>query len=431
MRFKTTILTGIVFLLTGALVLLAQAETCPPSVVEAVRAIGGLCENLDRNSACYGSDHVDVAFSQPVDAGTFDQPSDRAALDLFQSIQTTPLNTTTGQWGAAVLKLQANIPGALPGQMVTLLLIGDTRVQNVATGTQTPMQAFNFTTGVSPNCAEVPPSSLILQGPRGMVVELTINGAHVRLGSTAVLRVEDDRVEFSTLDGRVVIDGNIILSKGFEASAGLDEDGLIIDESWSDVELIDGETLEQFESFEFLSDDIFEYEMDLPEAEELAWMDAFDADFIDSLDPYMLDAIIAALLDEGIDPAEFADLSLDDYYDLLAAHDPDMADAYYEAFTGEDIDGDGLIGGFDPDAYYFGDGFYGYDDAFDDFNDDGAALDDDVSGDDDAFTDSNGDDVSGDDVSDEDTFTDDTGSGDDTSGDELPPDDSSSDEGDA
>lgn len=427
MRFKTTILTGIVFLLTGALVLLAQAETCPPAVVEAVRAIGGLCENLDRNSACYGSDHVDVAFSQPVDAGTFDQPSDRAALDLFQSIQTTPLNTTTGQWGAAVLKLQANIPGALPGQMVTLLLIGDTRVQNVATGTQTPMQAFNFTTGVSPNCAEVPPSSLILQGPRGMVVDLTINGAHVRLGSTAVLRVEDDRVEFSTLDGRVVIDGNIILSKGFEASAGLDEDGLIIDESWSDVELIDGETLEQFESFEFLSDDIFEYEMDLPEAEELAWMDAFDADFIDSLDPYMLDAIIAALLDEGIDPAEFADLSLDDYYDLLAAHDPDMADAYYEAFTGEDIDGDGLIGGFDPDAYYFGDGFYGYDDAFDDFND---AFDDGTD-EDDAFTDSNGDDVSGDDVSDEDTFTDDTGSGDDTSGDELPPDDSSSDEGDA
>ena len=367
MRLKFAFLCALTLLLGGALVIQAQSETCPAPVIDAVRAVGTMCDNLDRNSACYGSDHVDVTFSQPVDVTAFDQPSDRAALDLFQSITTAPLNTTTGQWGAAVLKLQANIPNTLPGQVVTLLLIGDARVENVADPTtQTPMQAFNFTTGVAPSCAEVPPSALVLQGPRGMVVDLTINGANVRLGSTAVLRIDEGRAEFTTLDGRLVIDENVIVSKGFWASAELDEEGLIVEDSWSEVELMDEEEFASFEEFAEYSDELFEYELDVPEAEEIELLEAFDPEFLLSFDPYTFDEMLATLIEAGIDPAELAEMSDDDYYtflyESLAEADPELGDAFYEGATGEDIDGDGLLAGFDAEAYYSADDFYSYDD---------------------------------------------------------------------
>lgn len=342
------------------------SETCPASVVDAVRAIGATCDNQERNSACYGSDHVEASFSQPVDAGLFDQPSDRAALDLFESIRTTPFDALTGRWGAAVLKLQANIPGSLPGQVVTMLLIGDAQVQNAADPTtQTPMQAFTFTTGVAPSCDQLPPSSLILQGPRGMVVDLTINGANVRLGSTAVLRTGEGWIEFTTLDGRVVVDEETIISKGFWTSADLDENGMIIEDSWDEVELMDTEDLEFLEDFEELSDEVFEYDLELPEEEELELLETFDPEFIDDIDPYTLDEMLDSLLAEGIDGADLAELSDEEYYqflyDSLAAADPELGDAFYEAATGEDVDGDGLIAGFDSEAYYSGDDFYSYD----------------------------------------------------------------------
>jgi hypothetical protein len=368
MRLNPALLTSVSLLLLGMSALQAQtSETCPAPVIDAVHAIGTMCDNLDRNSACYGSDHVDATFSQPFDASTFDQPSDRAALDLFQSIVTAPLNASTGQWGAAVLKLQANIPNTLPGQVVTLLLLGDTQVQNVADPTtQTPMQAFNFVTGIALSCAQVPPSSLVLQGPRGMVVDLTINGARVRLGSTAVLRMDGGRAEFTTLDGRVVVDDDVVISKGFWASAELDDDGLIVEDSWSEAELMDNDELSFLETFDELPDEVFEYELDVPEAEEIELLEAFDPDLIESLDPYTLDEMLTTLLEDGVDPTELADLSDDDYYqflyEALYAADPLLGDTFYEAATGEDVNGDGLIAGFDAEAYYSDEGFYRYDD---------------------------------------------------------------------
>jgi hypothetical protein len=368
MRHKPFLLIVVlILLLAGGITVLAQ--TCPPAVATAITSIGTACNNLDRNSACYGNFNVQATFSQSVDASMFDQPSDRAPLEMFQSIRTAPFTQGGTQWGVAVLNMQANIPGALPGAAVTVMLLGDTQVQNVADpNTQTPMQAFTFTTGVAPSCAQIPPSSLVVQGPRGLVVDLSINGANVRLGSTMMLRTDDRRVEFATLDGRVVINGPTIISKGFRAFAELDDDGYIIEDSWGDVEAMDSEELEQFAPLGEIPEDLLGYAVDMPEEDEIALMEALGPDLVDSLDPYTLDEMVAALLEVGINADSLADLSEDDLaqllYDSLDAHDSDLANAFYEAWTGEDADGDGLIAGFDIDAYYSGDGVYGYGDEF-------------------------------------------------------------------
>jgi hypothetical protein len=361
MRRQFPLLTFLLFVLLAAGVAL-YAQTCPPSVAAAITSIGTACNNLDVNSACYGNFNVQASFAPGFDAGMFDQPSERAPLDAFQSIRTAPYTST--EWGVAVLKMQANIPNALPGQAVTVLLLGDVQLQSLAGSS-----AFTFTTGVgAPSCAQIPPSSLIVQGPRGLVVDLTINGANVRLGSTMVLRTNDRSIQFATLDGRVVINGETIISKGFRAFAELDDEGLIIEDSWGEVEVMDAEELELFEAYEELPDELFDYEVDLPDAEEIELMEMLGFDLLDSLDPYTLDEMVAALLADGIDPDALAEMGDDEFFEFLynsvADDDPALGDAFYEAFTGEDVDGDGLIAGFDIDAYYSGDDFYAYGDEF-------------------------------------------------------------------
>ena len=374
MHRQFPLLVILLFVLLAAGVAL-QAQTCPPSVVEAITSIGTACADLEANSACYGNYNVQATFTQGTDASIFDQPSDRAPLEVFQSIRTAPY--TNSEWGVAVLKLRANIPNALPGQAVTMLLLGDAQLQPVMGGSS-PMQAFTFSTGIgTPSCSQLPPSSIVLQGPRGMVVDLTINGANIRLGSTVVLQTNDRRMQFTTLDGRAIINGRTIVSKGYRAFAELDDDGFIIEESWSEVEPMSEEDLEFFITFEELPDEIFEYEVDVPEYEEIELMELLGPDLYNSLEPYMLDELIDALLTDGIDFAELAEMSEEDYYaflyDSLDDDDPLLADAFYEAWWGEDIDGDGFIAGFDADAYYFGDDFYAYGDEFEgmDFSDEG------------------------------------------------------------
>lgn len=55
---------------------------------------------------------------------------------------------------------------------------------------QTPMQAFYLRTGVGqPECEEVPDNILMVQGPEGIEIDITANGADITIGSTLGLRI--------------------------------------------------------------------------------------------------------------------------------------------------------------------------------------------------------------------------------------------------
>lgn len=108
----------------------AQPSTCAPLVAEALRAVDTNCTDLGRNSVCYGFNRVDASFFSQAEEGFFSAPADRAALTELASIQTAPLDEDAGQWGVAMMNVQANVPNTLPGQAVTFVLLGDARVEN-------------------------------------------------------------------------------------------------------------------------------------------------------------------------------------------------------------------------------------------------------------------------------------------------------------
>mgnify|MGYP005852650933 CR=1 FL=1 len=109
---------------------IAQPNTCADLVERAILALEDNCDSLDRNSACYGYNAVSAVFSQVVPTNYFTRPADRAGLLDLLSIQTAPLDVVTDRWGIAVMSMQANLPNTLPGQAVTVLLLGDSMVEN-------------------------------------------------------------------------------------------------------------------------------------------------------------------------------------------------------------------------------------------------------------------------------------------------------------
>ncbi|MEQ9030949.1 MAG: SH3 domain-containing protein, partial [Aggregatilineales bacterium] len=67
---------------------------------------------------------------EAVDENFFNDPSDRTALNIVDSIQTLPLDVALEQWGIAVMNIQANVPNTLPGQAVTFIMLGESAVEN-------------------------------------------------------------------------------------------------------------------------------------------------------------------------------------------------------------------------------------------------------------------------------------------------------------
>jgi hypothetical protein len=105
-------------------------NTCPALVQTALEQMGDNCTNLGRNSACYGFTQVYSTFFNEAPLDFFSKPSDRAELAQLETITTAPLDLDADQWGIAVMNVQANVPGALPGQSIVFMLMGDTEVTN-------------------------------------------------------------------------------------------------------------------------------------------------------------------------------------------------------------------------------------------------------------------------------------------------------------
>ncbi len=332
-RFGIVLFSGLFTLIFSVSTVYAQ---CADFVQQALGLMAQNCAAIPQNGACYGYNGVNASFAVPVASDFFTRPSDIAQIEQMSRLATLPYDPATGVWGIAVVKAQANIPATLPGQAVTMVLLGDVNLQNAADG----MQSFIVQTGIGqPSCSQLPPSSLTVQGPRNVHVNLNVNGADFSIGSTVNFRANDNGgLRVSTLDGRVTTGGGIVIPAGFSRVAAVDDQGIIIEESWSEEEIITEEEMFLLESFEDLPEEILGYEIDVPDLDELAMLDVLDFDLIGSIDPYLLDALIDDFIASGLDPVTLDGLTLDDlelylqdnldYFDVDEAFIAAMAESF-------------------------------------------------------------------------------------------------------
>ncbi len=206
----------------------AQEETCPGLIYEAITQTSTLCDSTARNEACYGHQNVDVTLRE--DGTNFAAPGDIAALESIDTIHTLPLDDALQQFGIVLLRAQADLPNLIPGQNVTMLLMGDVTMQDQSAeveGVQ-PMQAFLFTPGIGASrCEELDYNTIAIQSPENVTVNLTVNGASIQLGSTAVLVGDETMMDMLIVEGQ----GSISTEAGSQTVAA---------GQWSQVALEDG-----------------------------------------------------------------------------------------------------------------------------------------------------------------------------------------------
>ena len=69
----------------------------------------------------------------------------RSPLTAVLTLSTAPMDLNHDIWGIAVFKLQANLPGTVPGQNVSFLVFGDTGLYNYSGD----MYSIYFSTGMA------------------------------------------------------------------------------------------------------------------------------------------------------------------------------------------------------------------------------------------------------------------------------------------
>src|SRR5260221_1728473 len=215
------------------------AVTCQqvlPLVLQNLSGTPG-CGGLNASQACYANHQLTVSYGNlaaNVTPPPFSDPGNIAPLESLKSIQASPLNLGLGQWGVALMKLRADLPGTVGGAPVTFIIYGDTKLEDASqtstpapgdanTAPLAPINAFYLSNGVTlqPSCTAVasetlPAGGLLIDSPDGRKVKFTADGAEIVIGSGVIMRaVPNQQMIVTVLHG-----GISVTAHGQTVSAG-------------------------------------------------------------------------------------------------------------------------------------------------------------------------------------------------------------------
>ncbi|MGJ3240823.1 MAG: SH3 domain-containing protein [Anaerolineae bacterium] len=107
---------------------------CPALVNNALELTQASCDGTRTNEACYGYIFIDAELRSP--EATFTEPGDVENVVNIQSLQLSPLDTTSGQWGVIVLSIEPNTTlttdSLLPDDDLQIILYGDTQLSDAS-----------------------------------------------------------------------------------------------------------------------------------------------------------------------------------------------------------------------------------------------------------------------------------------------------------
>jgi hypothetical protein len=214
----------------------SPAASCADILARAVEQLSGQCNALDRDQVCYGNFKINVEYLSDDSTQTFSQPGDIIPFSNLKSISTAPLNLENGEWGLAIFKMQAKVPGTVAGQAVTFVLYGDTKLtpeltENTDSTSEAPateiatedtplnathaaenqvpvlegVNAFYLTTGVASQaqCTDLPAGGMLVQSPKGQKLHFRVNSVDIDIASTIILRAQSgEAMAMSVLEGQ-------------------------------------------------------------------------------------------------------------------------------------------------------------------------------------------------------------------------------------
>ena len=183
--------------------------SCEVLIQRAIQASGDYCGNTGSNNACYGNTTIKADLA-PASTQRFSERGDIVAVKELSRLTAAPLNLDTNEWGIAVFKLIANLPRSLPGETVTMVVFGNTTLDN-ASGNSDSLESFYFSSELGQIvCEKVPFDGLIINSPDGGGIYFKVNGTELTLTGTAGIKaIRNGEMEISVYKGsaRIVSNG--------------------------------------------------------------------------------------------------------------------------------------------------------------------------------------------------------------------------------
>jgi hypothetical protein len=123
-----------------------------------------------------------------------------------RGIAASPLRLASQEWGIAVFKVIANLPRSLPGETITMVVFGNTTLDNPSNNLQT----FYFSSTLGQiDCDQVPFDGLMITMPDGAGVSFVINGAEMTLmGDASIKATQNGSMDVSMYSGSAYISAN-------------------------------------------------------------------------------------------------------------------------------------------------------------------------------------------------------------------------------
>jgi hypothetical protein len=187
----------------------AQANRTPVNCQElidrAMQSSGDSCNGISSNQVCYGNNTL-TAELNPGNSMSFAQRGDVIDVEQLKRLAASPLNLLNNEWGVAVFKIMANLPRSLPGETVTMVVFGNTTLDNPSSN----LQSFYFSSTLGQiECDQVPFDGLMITMPEGAGVRFVINGADMALmGNASLSASQNGSMNVSMYSGSAIISAN-------------------------------------------------------------------------------------------------------------------------------------------------------------------------------------------------------------------------------
>lgn len=109
-------------------------DTCSSLVTSALEITDQHCGGTMADQLCYGHSMLDIEPQPGFGPFNFSQAGDKIEVAGLQSLRVSGMNTSTNEWGVALMQVQANLPGTLSVQDITFLIMGDVEIENRVRG---------------------------------------------------------------------------------------------------------------------------------------------------------------------------------------------------------------------------------------------------------------------------------------------------------
>ncbi len=156
---------------------------CQELIDRALAASSDLCNKIGSDQACYGNNTVNARLV-PGSVQQFQVPGDIVGVDQIESVSASVLDPALKQWGIAIFKVISNLPRSLPGETITLVVFGNTTLQNSGS-----LETYYFYSGLGKvACDQIPFDGLMITMPEGTGIHFVVNGSELTLMGNASLK---------------------------------------------------------------------------------------------------------------------------------------------------------------------------------------------------------------------------------------------------